>query len=41
MEYISVKGWAKNYGVSERMVRNYCVQGKIEGAYLVEMLNQD
>ena len=35
MEYISVKEWAESHGVSERTARNYCAQGKIEGAYLV------
>ena len=35
MEYISVKAWAEMDGVSERTARNYCAQGKIEGAYLV------
>ena len=35
MEYISVKAWAEMHGVSERTARNYCAQGKIEGAYLV------
>ena len=35
MEYISVKEWAERYGVSERTARNYCAQGKLEGAYLV------
>ena len=35
MKYISVKEWADAHGVSERTVRNYCAQGKIEGAYLV------
>lgn len=35
MEYISVKAWAEKHGVSERTARNYCAQGKIEGAYLV------
>ena len=35
MEYISVKEWSANHGVSERTVRNYCTQGKIEGAYPV------
>lgn len=35
MKYISVKEWAQNHGVSERTVRNYCAQGKIEGAHLV------
>lgn len=35
MEYISVKEWAELHGVSERTARNYCAQGKIEGAFLV------
>ncbi|MCM1349220.1 MAG: Fic family protein [Firmicutes bacterium] len=35
MNYISVKEWAGMHGVSERTARNYCAQGKIEGAYLV------
>ncbi|MDE7385987.1 MAG: Fic family protein [Muribaculaceae bacterium] len=35
MEYISVKEWAEEHGVAERTARNYCAQGKIEGAYLV------
>lgn len=35
MEYISVKEWADMHGVSERTVRNYCAQNKIDGAYLV------
>ncbi|MDE6300485.1 MAG: Fic family protein [Muribaculaceae bacterium] len=35
MEYISVKAWAQSHGVSERTARNYCAQGKIDGAYLV------
>lgn len=35
MEYMSVKEWAERHGVSERTVRNYCAQGKIEGAYLI------
>lgn len=35
MEYVSVKEWAGKYGISERTARNYCAQGKIEGAYLV------
>lgn len=35
MEYISVKEWAQSHGVSERTVRNYCAQNKIEGAFLV------
>lgn len=35
MEYISVKEWAELHDVSERTARNYCAQGKIEGAFLV------
>lgn len=34
MEYLSVKEWAAAHNVSERTARNYCAQGKIEGAYL-------
>jgi Fic family protein len=34
MEFISVIQFAEKYGVSERTVRNYCAQGKIEGAFL-------
>lgn len=35
MEYISVREWAEINGVSERTARNYCAQGKIDGAFLV------
>lgn len=35
MEYVSVKDWAEAHGVSERTARNYCAQGKIDGACLV------
>lgn len=34
MEYISVNQFAEKHGVSERTVRNYCSNGKIEGAFL-------
>ncbi|MBR2302772.1 MAG: Fic family protein [Clostridia bacterium] len=34
MKYISVAECAKKWNVSERSVRNYCAQGKIEGAFL-------
>ena len=34
MEYISVNEFAKKHGVSERTVRNYCANGRIEGAFL-------
>lgn len=35
MEYISVKEFAATHGLSERTVRNYCLQGKIAGAQLI------
>ncbi len=35
MEFISVKDWAKIHNIAERTARNYCAQGKIEGAFLV------
>ncbi|MDE6716504.1 MAG: Fic family protein [Muribaculaceae bacterium] len=35
MKYISVTEWAERNEVAERTARNYCAQGKIEGAYLV------
>lgn len=35
MKFISVKEWADRYGIPERTARNYCAQGKIEGAHLV------
>ena len=34
MEYISVVPFAEKYGISERTARNYCAEGKIEGAFL-------
>lgn len=34
MEYLSVAQIAKKWNVSDRMVRNYCLQGKIAGAFL-------
>ena len=34
MAYISVIQFAEKYGISERTARNYCAQGKIEGAFL-------
>ncbi len=34
MKYISVSQYAEKYGVSERTARNYCANGKIEGAFL-------
>ena len=35
MDFISVTEFAKKYGVAERTVRNYCSNGKIDGAILV------
>ena len=34
MIYISVAETAKRWGVSERSVRGYCAEGKIDGAFL-------
>ena len=34
MEYISVIEFANKYGIPERTARNYCANGKIEGAFL-------
>lgn len=34
MKYLSVIEIAKRWNLSERSVRNYCAQGKIEGAFL-------
>lgn len=34
MRYLSVAETAKKWGLSERTVRNYCAQGKIEAAFL-------
>lgn len=35
MKYISVSEAAKRWSVSERSVRNYCANGKIENAFLI------
>ena len=35
MDYISTKEYAAAHGIAERTVRNYCVQGKIDGARLL------
>ena len=34
MKYISVSLYAEKFGISERTARNYCANGKIEGAFL-------
>ena len=36
MEYISVVQFADKYGISERTVRHYCTEGKIEEAFSTE-----
>ena len=35
MDFISTKEYAANHGIAERTVRNYCRQGKLQGAQLV------
>lgn len=35
MSYISTKEYAESHGLAERTVRNYCVQGKLQGAVLI------
>lgn len=35
MKFISIKEWAEKNAVAERTARNYCAQGKIEGAVLI------
>lgn len=35
MEYLSTAQVAKEWGISERSVRNYCASGRVEGAQLV------
>lgn len=34
MNYMSVSEFAKRHGVTDRTVRNYCCQGRLEGAFL-------
>lgn len=34
MKYISVIDFAKKWNISERTVRNYCVNGRIQGAFI-------
>ena len=36
MQYLSVHEIAKKWNISERSVRNYCANGRVEGAVLVE-----
>ena len=35
MNYISVAEAAKKWGISERSVRNYCAEGRVDGAVLI------
>ncbi len=35
MDYVSIKSFAENFGLSERTVRSWCASGKIAGAFLV------
>lgn len=34
MRYLSVAEIAKKWNMSERSVRNYCAQGRVNGAFL-------
>lgn len=34
IKYISVEEVAQNWQISERSVRNYCAQGRVEGSLL-------
>ena len=34
MRYLSVNEMAKKWNISERSVRNYCAQGRVDGAFL-------
>ena len=34
MNYLSVKEIAQKWNTSERSVRNYCAEGRVEGAFL-------
>lgn len=34
MRYLSVNEMAKKWNISERSVRNYCAQGRVNGAFL-------
>ncbi len=34
MKYLSVAETAKKWGISERSVRNYCAEGRVDGAFL-------
>ena len=35
MKYLLVAEMAKKWNMSERSVRNYCAQGRVNGAYLI------
>ena len=34
MDYYSVSQMADKWGISERSVRNYCANGRVQGAFL-------
>ena len=34
MNYLSVADMAKKWNISDRSVRNYCAQGRVEGAVI-------
>ena len=34
MRYLSVNETARKWNISERSVRNYCAQGRVNGAFL-------
>lgn len=35
MRYLSVTEIAKKWNVSERSIRNYCAQGRVNSAFLI------
>ena len=39
MRYLSVAETAKKWDVSERSVRNYCAQGRVNGAFYNGLIN--
>ena len=38
MRYLSVSEIAKKWEVSERSVRNYCAQGRVNGAFITSKI---
>lgn len=41
VDFILVREYAKAHGVAERTVRNYCAQGKLEGAKVTRVSLSD